>query len=175
MSWWNSLESVTRVNSIAQAATAILAVVAAMTGVLAWVTSSRLETLKAEAATPRLTRLRDSRDAVTTKIAQLPGTQVRIETALGDLEAVAFAKELQELLREAAWRVERIDQSTHSLEFLDGIVVQYDPASAPAATLARRLQDARIGAVSRRDAMTTGVIIRIGRESQEPGRRRTRG
>ena len=124
---------------------------------------------------PRLARLRNSRDAVSAKVARLPATQVRIETALGDLEAVAFAKELQGVLSEAAWQVERIDQSTQSLEFLDGIVVSYDPTSASAATLARGLQDARIGAVSRRDPMTTGVIIRIGQESEEPRRRRTRG
>jgi len=164
MTWWSDVDSVARVNSIAQAATALLAVLAAITGVIAWATSSRLETLKAGAATPRTTLLRTHRDTVAKRLVHVPEGPVRIETALGDLGGVALATQLRELLLSCGWPVDRSGQSTQSGEFLDGVVVQYAPASPEAASLARGLRDAGIPAVSRRDAMTTGVIVRIGTE-----------
>jgi len=164
VSWWNDVASVARVNSVAQAATAFLAVLAAITGVVAWATSSRLETLRAHASTPRTTLLRAHRGTVVEHLAPVPPSQVRIETALGDLEGIALAEELSELLLSRSWPVARIDQSTQSGEFLDGVVVQYAPTSPEGANLARGLRAAGIPAVSRRDALTTGVIVRIGTE-----------
>ena len=174
MSCWNNIDCVNRWNSIAQIATAVLTILAAVAGSLILVTSSRLETLKAGAAMPRVERLRANQEAVSRRISRVPPTPIRIETALGDLEAVGLAKELLGILKAAGWQADRIDQSTHSLEFLDGIVVTYEPSSASAAGLARGLEAAGIGAVSRRDAMTSGVVVRIGAQS-ESGRRRTCG
>jgi hypothetical protein len=164
MGWWNDVASVTRVNTFAQGATAIFAAVAAVTGILAWVTSNHLERLKAEAAISRIDRLRTHRPTVMNKIAGIPKGPVHIESAVGDLEGTAIAIELRDILVAARWPVEPIGQSTQGGEFIGGIIVVYSPASAEVVSLARGLQDAGIAATTRRDAATSGAVIRVGKK-----------
>jgi hypothetical protein len=106
--WWDSIDAITSVNVIARWGAGLLAIVAALCGLVVLASGLRLDKLKAERDTAIAERQKDRRltDGQRAGIKQgLEGTKGRIViiSMTDSIESHRYAKDLEEVLTGAGW------------------------------------------------------------------------
>lgn len=156
MNWWESVDAVKSANSKLTLAFAVLGVLAAVFGMLAWFTSERVTTLQgrnedalrdrlqsaeSEVAAQKRTaeelqerlKARSLSDAARKRLlavlSSAPGGPVTVSAAMSNQEAESFARQILDVLRTAGWSPTGVNLSM-MIPGPSGIVIRVHDAQA---------------------------------------------